>query len=84
MIAGVGVEDLLPGAVGDLGGEPAVLVDRGRRRGCRAASHGGWSSSPKPGAMCTTPVPSSVVDEVAGEDHGTRSASSAKKGNSGV
>ena len=29
--------------------------------GMPAASHASWSSSPKAGAMCTTPVPSSVV-----------------------
>ena len=65
MIVAVGVETRFARAVGDLVGE---APGRRRARPCRCRSpRDRWSSSPKPGAMCTTPVPSSVVDEVAGE-----------------
>ena len=47
-----------------------------------------WSSSPKPGAMCTTPVPSSVETKSAPMTWNARSvpktSTSVKKSNSGT
>ena len=47
-----------------------------------------WSSSPKPGAMCTTPVPSSIVTKSAPRTRNACSVPnvsvSVKKSNSGV
>jgi hypothetical protein len=63
----VGLEDVLAGPVGHLVGEAALLVDRAPTSSmpCRLAD--ALVVLAEAGAMCTTPVPSLGVDEVAGE-----------------
>ena len=69
--AGVGIEDVLALEVGHHGGELGVLV-HGEHVGMPAALQASASASPYAGAMCTTPVPSSVVTS---SDRITRNAS---------
>ena len=60
-----------------------AVESTGTTTGMPAASPSRWSSSPKPGAMWTMPVPSSVVTKSAAST--TKAlAASAKNGNSGV